>query len=90
MSTILLSGMDESTKRNCAAGRKRDASFTVLNTAAMAFVNLVCGTSMPSKKDAMDIDQIGEKDGEESWGKAELWGYEWGESQEDQRGINSF
>ena len=61
MSTILLAGMDERTKRSCAAGIKRGASFTVLRTAVMAFVNLVCGTSMPSKKDAVDIDQIGGK-----------------------------
>ena len=53
--------MDESTRRNCAAGIKRDASFTVQKTAVTAFVNLVCRTSMPSKKDAMDKDQIGER-----------------------------
>ena len=61
MSTILLSRMDESTKRNCAAGIKRDTSVAVLKTAVMAFVNLVCGASMPSKKDAKDMGQIGEK-----------------------------
>ena len=47
-------------------------------TVVMAFVNLVCRTSMASKKDAMDIDQIGEKETEESWGKEEWWGDEWG------------
>ena len=88
MSTILISGTDESTQRNCAAGIKRDTSFTVLKTAAMAFVNLVCGTSMPSKKDVMDIDQIGEKETKESWGEKEWWGDEWGGNQEDQKGIN--
>ena len=89
VSTILLSGIAQNTKRKCTAGKKRDTSFAVLKTAVMAFVNLVCGASVPSKKDAMDIDQIGEKEGEESWGKEEWWGYEWGDSEEDQRGINS-
>ena len=90
MSTILLSGMDESTKRNCTAGIKRDASFIVLKTAAMAFVNLVCGTCMPSKKDAVDIDQIGEKESEQKQGKRNLVGRRMGgESQYDQSGLNS-
>ena len=57
----LCNNKNDSTKKNCAAGIKRDASFPDLKMAVQAFVNLVCGTSMPSKKDAMDIDQIGEK-----------------------------
>ena len=79
MSTSLLSGMDERTKWYCAAGIKRGASFTIPKTAVMAFVNLVCGTSMPSKKDAMDIDQIGEEESEKSWERETWWGDERGE-----------
>lgn len=89
MSTILLFGMGESTKTNCAAGIKRVASFTVLKTAVMSFVILVCGTSMPSKKDAMDIDQIGRKECEESWVKRLGRRRMGGENQEDQSGLNS-
>ena len=48
MSAILVSGIDESKKRNFAAGIQSDTSFTVLETAVMAFVNLFCDTSMPS------------------------------------------
>lgn len=59
--TILLSGMDDSTKTNCAATSCPD-----LKLAVQAVVNLVCGTSMPNKKDAMDINQIGEGESEES------------------------
>ena len=82
--------MDDSTKKNCAAGLKRDTSFADLKLAVQSFVNLVCGTSMPSKKDAMDIDQIGERENEESWGKENWWGYEWGgDTQGDQGGLNS-
>ena len=90
MSTILLSGMDDSTKNKCAAGIKRDTSFPDLKMAVQAFVNLVGSTSMPNKKDAMDIDQIGERESEESWEKQNWWGDEWGgEAQDDQGGLNS-
>lgn len=61
--------MDDITKRKCAAGTKRDTSFPKLKMAVQAFVNLVCSTSMPNKKDAMDIDQIGERESDDSWEK---------------------
>ena len=53
-------------------------------------MNLVCGASMPNRKDAMDIDQVGERESEESWEKENWWGDEWGgETQDDQGGLNS-
>ena len=77
-------------KKNCAAGMKRDTSFPDLRTVVQAFVNLVRGTSLPSTKDAMDIDQIGEKESEEGWEKKNWWGDEWGgETQDDLSSLNS-
>lgn len=86
--SILFTVTVKDAKTNVSSTMTTDATFPHLRDKVRAYATLMGGS--PGKGPAlMDIDQIGEKENEESWDNVTWWDEEWRKESHDDQGLTA-